>query len=170
MLMRVRRFQPTATDAAALRHLRLRSVREEPIAFSVSYDEINETPLEAILEHLQETDVLGAWTEDELIGMVGVQRAAGAKVRHRATIGGMYVVPEMRGRGVGRALLDAALTHTRSFAGVRHVTLAVVIAPATAIGLYERAGFQRWGVEPGAVRVDGVDYDLAHMVLDLAQG
>jgi RimJ/RimL family protein N-acetyltransferase len=53
---------------------------------------------------------------------------------------------------------------------VRYVTLAVVTAPTTAIALYERAGFRRWGVEPGAVRVDGVDYDLAHMVLDLAQG
>jgi GNAT superfamily N-acetyltransferase len=110
MLMRVRRFQPTAADAAALRHLRLRSVREEPTAFSVSYDEISETPLEAVTEHLQEADVFGAWAGDELIGMVGVQRAAGAKVRHRATIGGMYVSRRCAGRGVGRALLDAVLT------------------------------------------------------------
>ena len=168
--MRIRRFQPTTTDAAALRHLRLRSVREEPIAFSVSYDEIDETPLEAIIEHLQETDVFGAWMEDELIGMVGVQRAAGAKVRHRATVGGMYMIPERRGRGVGRALLDAVLTYTRSLAEVRYVTLAVVITHTTASALYERVGFQQWGVEPGAICVDGVDYDLAHLVLNLAQG
>jgi GNAT superfamily N-acetyltransferase len=168
--MRIRRFQPTTTDAAALRHLRLRSVQEEPIAFSVGYDEINETPIEAIIEHLQETDVFGAWMEDKLIGMVGMQRAAGAKVRHRATIGGMYVIPERRRQGVGRALLEAVLTYTRSLAGVRYVTLAVVIAPTTAIALYERVGFQQWGVEPGAICVDGVDYDLAHLVLNLAQG
>jgi GNAT superfamily N-acetyltransferase len=167
--MRIRRFEPTTADAAALRYLRRRSVLDEPIAFSVSYDEADETPLEAIVEHLQEADVFGAWAEDKLVGMVGVQRAAGAKVRHRATIGGMYVIPEWRGQGVGRALLETALTHTRSLAGVRYATLTVVTAHTTAIALYERAGFRQWGVEPGAIRVDGAEYDLAHMVLDLAE-
>jgi GNAT superfamily N-acetyltransferase len=31
------------------------------------------------------------------------------KLRHKARIGGMYVAPEARGQGVGKALLTAAI-------------------------------------------------------------
>ena len=38
-------------------------------------------------------------------------RQEGAKLRHRALIGGMYVTPERRGQGIGKALLDRCIQH-----------------------------------------------------------
>ena len=54
---------------------------------------------------------------------------------------GMAVLPEARGRGGGRALLDAILEHARS-CGVHKVELEVWPDNARAIALYVSAGFE----------------------------
>lgn len=67
------------------------------------------------------------------------------------TLEAMAVDPSMRGRGVGRALLDAVKAHAvaAGFAGVR---LEVVDENPGARRLYEREGFvagRRWGLPGG---------------------
>lgn len=53
----------------------------------------------------------------------------------------MAVSPQLRGRGVGRALLHAALEHVRA-AGGRSVFLGSSTKLAGAVALYESAGFR----------------------------
>jgi ribosomal protein S18 acetylase RimI-like enzyme len=55
-------------------------------------------------------------------------------------IGGMWVYPEHRRRGVGRALLEAAV-HWSAKRGARQVSLTVVTSNREASALYESAGF-----------------------------
>ncbi len=52
----------------------------------------------------------------------------------------LYVVPEFRGRGIGRALLEAAMDYARA-RGAAHVDLNTSEADVAARGLYESAGF-----------------------------
>jgi ribosomal protein S18 acetylase RimI-like enzyme len=52
----------------------------------------------------------------------------------------LYVVPAQRGRGLGRALLEAALDEARA-GGAYHITLSTPEAAAAARRLYESAGF-----------------------------
>lgn len=54
----------------------------------------------------------------------------------------MYVAPGMRGRGVGRALLDALEAEARAL-GARRLVLETGPRQPEAIALYERAGFVR---------------------------
>ena len=42
-------------------------------------------------------------------------------------LGGMYVVPQARGHGIGAVLLDATLRQARSLDGVQDVSLAVTV-------------------------------------------
>jgi GNAT superfamily N-acetyltransferase len=56
-------------------------------------------------------------------------------------IGGMWVYPEHRRRGVGRALLEAAV-HWSAERGARQVSLSVVTSHRAAAELYESAGFR----------------------------
>lgn len=63
-----------------------------------------------------------------------------------------YVDPELHGRGVGRALMDAAFAHPR-LRRAAQVYIDVWEENARALGFYERYGFDRVGVCP--VRVDG---------------
>ena len=52
----------------------------------------------------------------------------------------LYVVPDLRGNGLGRALLEAALETARS-EGAEHMELGTSEDDAAARGLYESAGF-----------------------------
>jgi ribosomal protein S18 acetylase RimI-like enzyme len=56
-------------------------------------------------------------------------------------IGGMWVYPEHRRRGVGRALLEAAVQWSAK-RGASQVTLTVVTSNHEASALYESAGFR----------------------------
>jgi len=53
----------------------------------------------------------------------------------------LYVVPELRGRGLGARLLDAVLVHAREL-GCAAVDLEVEASHARAAALYRRAGFR----------------------------
>ena len=52
----------------------------------------------------------------------------------------LYVVPERRGRGLGRALLEAAMDYAREH-GAKHIDLGTSEDDEAARGLYESAGF-----------------------------
>lgn len=54
----------------------------------------------------------------------------------------MYTVPEARGRGLGRQILDGLIERGRSM-GLRRLVLETGDLQAEAIGLYESAGFRR---------------------------
>jgi GNAT superfamily N-acetyltransferase len=114
--------------------------------------------------------VFGALAGDELCGMVGIIREAGAKERHRARIWGMYVAPPQRRRGLARALLQAAIDHARAWPDVDQLILSVTEAADPARRLYESAGFRVWGREPRALCWQGRFFDEDHLALDLRAG
>lgn len=162
--MLVRMLGPA--DATLYRSLRLRALREHPDAFTSSYAEERERPVEAAAQRLANHAFWGAYRHAELWGMVGLEREPRARNRHKATVMGMYVAPEARGQGVGRALLDALLRHARAN-GVESLVLTVTEGNTAAQRLYEALGFRSFGVEPDAVRVDGRSHAKNHMHLDL---
>ena len=166
-MMSILRLDPS--HAAAIRVLRLRALREEPTAFLASYEEdvVDWTDefISASLSKPRGTGVFGAF-EETLVGMVGLLRETRTKSRHRARIWGMYVAPEARTRGLGRALLEAAIAEARSV-GIEHLELTVAAPQSRARTLYERAGFRAIGTIHAAMRVNGDDVDEDFMVLSL---
>lgn len=162
-----------AEHAEAYVALRRAMLAEAPTAFLASEASDIGCDLEQMRGKLGGDDdnvVYGAFAGGTLVGVVGILRfLRHAKAAHRADIWGMYVDPAARGQGLGRGLVEAAVAHARTnMAGVLQVHLGVVETQAPARALYEACGFQAWGVEPGAVRVDGRLYDETHMVLPLA--
>ena len=94
-------------------------------------------------------------------------REQGVKTRHKANIYSVYVAPEAQGRGIARALLEQALAEARKQRGLEQIMLAVVTTNATAMRLYQSLGFERYGVEPRALKVAAQYFDEALMVLRL---
>ncbi len=156
-----------AADAGPFQALRLRGLAECPTAFASSVDEERAMPVAKIAQRLTATPggcVLGAFRESALVGCLGLARERHAKLAHKAFVWGMYVAPEARRGGVGRALVAAALHRARTMAGVRQVNLGVNAANAPALALYRSAGFEPFGVERAFMLVDGVPHDEVHMV------
>jgi RimJ/RimL family protein N-acetyltransferase len=162
--MLVRRLTPA--DATLYRSLRLRALREHPDAFTSSWEDDRQQPLEAAAARLAKEAFWGAYQGSELYGIVGLERESRSKNRHKATVVGMYVAPEATGQGLGRALMQALLAHARSV-GVQSLVLTVTDGNPAATRLYESVGFRSFGIEPDAIRVEGHSYAKNHMHLDL---
>ena len=113
--------------------------------------------------------VLGAFEHGQLIGTVGLSREDSHKFKHKGVIWGMYVAPEQRGQGVGRALLQTAITHARSIAHLEQLLLGVMATQVIARKLYASLGFVTWGIEPRAVKVDERYLDEEFMLLRLGE-
>ncbi len=105
----------------------------------------------------------------DLIAACGIARSESPKFRHRASIWGVFVEPAYRGRGLGRAVMTAALDLARAWPGVDYVDLGASSAAPAAQRLYESLGFVAWGREPEATEVGGRRYDEVHMTLRLAR-
>ncbi len=158
----------TLEDAEAFVALRRAALDRDPHAFSASVDDDDASSLARVRVTIERPNqaILGA-LDPHLIGTVGVYRDRSLKVAHRAWIWGMYVAPERRGNGVGRALLAAAVVFARALDGVTSVNLCVSSAAPGALALYERTGFVTWGTEPDALHVAGQSFVLHHMTLAL---
>ena len=169
--MHIRRLTPA--DAAAFHALRLAALKAEPSAFASSYEEEKDFPLTTIEGRLAakpDRGPFGAFENEELVGLVALGRESMSKLSHKAVIWGMYVKPEARGKGIARALLVEALSLARSTLEVMQVNLGVNASNAGAIRLYESVGFKAFGLEPGALFIDGKLHDEIHMCLPLTDG
>ncbi|MEY9990794.1 RimJ/RimL family protein N-acetyltransferase [Streptomyces sp. V4I8] len=81
---------------------------------------------------------------------------------HVRQIQGLAVADEVRGRGVGRALIRAAVEETRR-RGARRLTLRVLAHNTPARKLYESEGFVVEGVLPEEFFLDGAYVDDVFM-------
>jgi ribosomal protein S18 acetylase RimI-like enzyme len=159
-----------AHHADAYVEMRRQALAEAPLVFASSPTDDIGASREAVctlLRQAPESVVIGAFF-DNLVGAVGLYRDRHLKFSHKAHLWGMYVIPNYRGRGVAAELLDAALHHAHTLAGVAWMHLSVTSAAPVARRLYERAGFHVWGTEPEALCYDGqtvVDYHMAlHLI------
>lgn len=156
-------------DASAYRAFRLRGLREHPDAFTSSFEEENLRPLadtERRLAASTTEKLWGAFAGGEMAGMVGLSCETRAKNRHKAALVGLYVADDFTGRGLGRALVQTVLREAGA-CGIELVILTVTDGNRAACRLYENAGFTAFGVEPDAIRVDGVSFGKQHMFLQL---
>ena len=72
----------------------------------------------------------------------------------------LYVVPERRGHGLGRALLEAAMEHARD-RGAAHIDLNTSETDVAARTLYESAGFTNREGGPNGPRMLYYERDLS---------
>ena len=92
-------------------------------------------------------------------------REMGLKDRHKGRIYGVYVTSAKRGKGVGRALLEALLERVKRDASLEQILLAVASTQDAAKQLYRSFGFETYGTEPRALKVGSTYIDEDHMIL-----
>lgn len=110
--------------------------------------------------HLVAVDPTG-----QVVGWCDVARFMLEGFRHCGRLG-MGLLPEVRGRGVGRRLMVATLDAARE-RGVERIELDVFASNTRAKALYERLGFVQEGVKRRARKLDGQYDDDVIMALIL---
>jgi ribosomal protein S18 acetylase RimI-like enzyme len=139
-----------------------------PQAFTSSSGERADLPLIWWKKRLAQEDnasevVFAAIDQDKILGVVGLTFNTRDKARHKVALFGMYVSSTDRGRGLGRALVEAALVYAADRSHARLVQLTVSEHNAAALRLYTQCGFERFGLEPCATLVDGQFVAKIHM-------
>ncbi len=161
----------TAEDELAFRALRLEALRRHPEAFVPSYEEERGTDPEVIPPRLRSdwmtggNFILGAYAFGWLAGAVGVRRWPRRKQRHKATLWLIYTDPALRGQGVGRKLLEQAIDQCRKDPELELLHLSVGSESEAARVLYISLGFQPYGMEPQAMKLEDRYIDVELMTL-----
>jgi L-amino acid N-acyltransferase YncA len=83
---------------------------------------------------------------DEIVGWVALSPYSRRRVYRGVAWESVYVTEAARGRGVGRALMDA-LVRASEMAGIWTLVAGVMAENAASLALHERAGFRRVGVQ-----------------------
>jgi len=159
------------TDLPAYKALRDAMLARHPDAFTSDFDTEVKRDAESYRSRLTgganggSLFTIGAWIPGRLVGAISAEREARLKVRHVSHIVGMMVADDMHGQGIGRLLLECALRLLQNDDTLELATLTVTASNRTAVRLYERSGFQRYGRLEGALRLpDGTLLDKDLMV------
>lgn len=141
-----------AEDAPTYNEFFRRGALAHPDTLRIAPADVDAAPFRTEHPHggatLVARDDAGEW-----LGVVTLERETGReKRRHIAWVVRMYVPVEKSGRGVGRALLRAAIAAARELPGVAKVNLTVVEHNGSAVRLYESEGFRTFSREVDAFR------------------
>ena len=105
--------------------------------------------------------LLAACVDGEVVGNLGLETSPDRpRMRHVGSIG-MAVRDDWQGRGVGTALMEAALDLADNWLNLTRIELRVYVDNPAAVALYERFGFEREGTHRRYAFRDG-EYVDAH--------
>lgn len=157
------------SDAQLYQELRLSALKTNPEAYGSTYEREVNFSLETVVERIKPTKdkfVLGAFDQSgSLAGIVTFMRDNNLKDSHKGNVFGMYVSPENRGYGLGKALMLELIERAKHLDGLEQIKLTVVSENHPAKKLYKSLGFEVYGIERNALKFNGQYYDEDLMVL-----
>lgn len=154
------------SDAEQFSGMRLLSLQTDPDAFVATIQEERMMSSDDVQNYLIKNYALGAFDDHEtLIGTLVYMEQERQKFKHIGILGGMYVHPSFRGRGIGKKLLTAMLENLQMTDHLYALQLKVVSTNSPAIRLYESLGFSVWATEKNALLHEGKFFDQHHMML-----
>ncbi len=147
----IRKLAPA--EVVSFRDIRLEALSRHPEAFCASYKTAAAEPCAATAQRLAAGGVWGAFMEDTLVGIAQFGGRASDHQRHRGELSGVYLRNCARGTGLADRLVETVLDFAKD--RVECVELKVDTTNEPAIRLYGRCGFQTYGTEPRAFKVEG---------------
>jgi L-phenylalanine/L-methionine N-acetyltransferase len=124
--------------------------------------------LKAVRRYPHAAVLVAERSDGAIIGRLSLARDTHPASSHVADLG-LMVAHDARRRGVGRALLEAAVDWARA-TGIRKLELHVFPWNEPAIQLYETFGFEREGLRRGHYNRAGQDVDAILMAYRLVGG
>ncbi len=147
------------------KEIRLEALKLHPEAFGSSYEEESLWEQEKFKQGLVKNNIFGAFIKDKLVGVAGFSIYNPQKLRHKGMLFTLYVKKESRNQGIANQLVEAVISYASS--KVFQVHCSVNTGNNQAIKLYKKQGFEIFGTETRALKVDENFYDLHLMLLKI---
>jgi ribosomal protein S18 acetylase RimI-like enzyme len=103
--------------------------------------------------------IVGAFSYNTVIGMVGFVRELTKKLNHKGNIWGTYVAQEFRRQGIGRKLMKETMIRAKKLEGLSQINLGVITFNEPAKRMYESLGFKSYGIEVKSMKYNGKYFD-----------
>jgi ribosomal protein S18 acetylase RimI-like enzyme len=162
----------TEQDAQVLWDLRMLALETDPWSFADSPEELREISVDVYTSRLRSNHasnfIVGAFEEHKAVGMTGFYQEKPMKLRHKGWIWGVFVKPDVRGRGVARSLMQEAIKRAKTIDGLEMILLTVSVDQPAPRKLYESFGFRSIGVEPKGIKIGTKHHDEEHLVLEFS--
>lgn len=164
----------TTDDVDVYQQLRLQALQHNPEVFGSTYEREVQLSNEDIASRIAPIDheqfIIGAFDADQqLLGFVSFKREKSRKMRHKGNVFGMYVTQQARNQKIGLQLLMHFVRECELIDGLEQLNLSVVSSNDSAIALYEKVGFIKYGHEKRALKYLNTYYDEDLMVVDVSQ-
>ncbi|QAS51741.1 GNAT family N-acetyltransferase [Halobacillus litoralis] len=160
------------SDAARYYELRLEALLTNPDAFITTYEQEKQRPdpIKSTADRLDSktSRTFGLFSEETLVGVVTLIKEAHPKFAHKASIVAMYITPENRRKGGAELLIQEVILFSQAI-HLEVLHLSVVTDNQPAKKLYEKLGFESYGVERKAIKLPDRYLDEEHMALFLKQ-
>src|SRR5690606_5824131 len=113
----------TPSDAERFARFREEMLTDSPWAFASTLEDDDSLDLVHMRRVLGEREnaIIAVEAAETLVATAGILRMNSSKFSHRAKLWGVFVTPDHRGRGLGRAVTTAAIELARSWEGVEFV-------------------------------------------------
>ncbi len=144
-------------DAEIFRAIRLEALERHPETFQATYESAADLPLDAFKQRLRQYALFGGFKDGKLRGIVGFFPLKNPKIGHKGILWGMYVAEEARGTGLAEAMVEAVVAYARG--KVEQIVISVIADNDRAKRFYKRMGFEPYGFERRALKIDGQYYD-----------
>jgi RimJ/RimL family protein N-acetyltransferase len=129
--------------------IRLDCLKNYPENFGTLYDEeqkLSNFKFDKIINQQSPTDFLmGAFSNERLVGICGFIQEKREKTKHIGEISGMYVMTELSGQKIGARLLSTTIMTAFNNSTLEQIILAVADKNQTAQNLYKKYGFVEYG-------------------------
>ncbi|MGV3555889.1 MAG: GNAT family N-acetyltransferase [Croceibacterium sp.] len=154
-------------DALAWRALRIEMLTLDPEGFHADLAEAKartESDWRAAIPALPDA-LFGLFAGVTLAGSAWFKRETVPKLAHKGWMLAVYVTPGLRGQGWGRKLVRAVIGHARE-----HVDVLLTGASLAGAPVYKAEGFETYGIERDASRVNGQSIDDELMAIHFRNG
>ena len=98
-----------------------------------------------------ENFILGYFVEGQLVGTVGFIRYKNSKRKHTGFVWGVFVYKEQRSKNIGKLLMKSCIEQALQLDGLEKIVLGVSHISDRAIDLYQKMGFEIYGIEKQAM-------------------
>ena len=159
----------TEKDAHIYRLIRLKALDENPENYLTSYDEEKQRTISIIATRLSQenTKTLGAFSDNQLVGIITLSKENRVKTHHISNIFAMYVDCDYRRLGIGKLLIKKAIEIASLDHQTEKIRLSVTHTNMAAISLYNSFGFKVYGTEHNAIKYENEYYHSVMMDLIL---